>query len=84
MAVPLPADLSKVDPTEAWKPWSPTADGRWDRHRAAHLYRRAAFGATPSEIDRALTEGFPKTLERLLKGETGLGLGERRVTLRSR
>jgi len=68
MATPLPADLNKVDRTEAWKPWTPTADEPWNRKWAAHLFRRAAFGATPAEIDRALTEGFPKTLERLLAG----------------
>jgi hypothetical protein len=68
MATPLPADLNKVDRTEAWKPWTPTADEPWDRKWVAHLFRRAAFGATPAEIDRALTDGFPKTLERLLVG----------------
>ena len=69
MAAPLPADLSKVDPADAWKPWTPTDEEPWDRKRAAHLYRRAVFGATPAEIDAALKNGFPKTLERLLAGE---------------
>ena len=63
------ADLNKVDPAEAWKPWTPSDAEPWDRKRAAHLYRRAAFGATPAEIDAALKDGFPKTLERLLTGE---------------
>jgi hypothetical protein len=35
---------------------------------AAHLFRRAAFGAKPSEIDRALGDGLPKTLDKLLAG----------------
>src|SRR5581483_8031663 len=68
MADVLPADLTQVDPAEAWKPWNPGASG-WNRKWAAHLYRRAAFGATPAEMDRALGEGFPKTLERLVAGE---------------
>src|SRR5689334_9708149 len=68
MAAPLPADLTQVDPAEAWKPWTPSDAEPWDRKRAAHLYRRAAFGATPAEIDAALKDGFPKTLERLLTG----------------
>lgn len=69
MADALPADLSKVDPADAWKPWVPSAAEPWDRKRIAHLYRRAAFGATPAEIDAALKAGFPKTLDRLLGGE---------------
>ncbi len=69
MATALPADLSKVDPTDAWKPWLPTAEEPWNRKRIAHLYRRAAFGATPAEVDAALKLGFTKTLEQLLVGE---------------
>jgi hypothetical protein len=65
---PLPADLSKVSPADAWQPWLPTAEEPWDRKRAAHLFRRAAFGATPAELDAAAEQGFPKTLERLLAG----------------
>ena len=38
----------------------------WDRARAAHLYRRAAFGATPADIERALDEGLEATVDRLL------------------
>lgn len=38
----------------------------WDEARAAHLYRRAAFGATPDEIERALDEGLEATVDRLL------------------
>lgn len=68
MATPLPVDLNKVDREEAWKTWTPTADEPWDRKRIAHLFRRAAFGATPAEIDTALADGFPKTLERLILG----------------
>ncbi|MGZ8710807.1 MAG: DUF1800 domain-containing protein [Thermoanaerobaculia bacterium] len=38
----------------------------WDRVRAAHLFRRAAFGATPADIERALDEGLEATVDRLL------------------
>jgi hypothetical protein len=61
--------LNKVDPTEAWKSWMPTADEPWDRKRAAHLFRRGAFGARPAELEQAVTAGFPKTLEKLLRGD---------------
>ena len=64
----LPSDLGKVDPADAWKPWQP-ALGAWNRKWAAHLYRRAGFGAAPAEIDAALAAGLPKTLDKLLAGE---------------
>jgi hypothetical protein len=65
---PLPSDLGRVDPRAAWAPWRPPA-GAWDRKWAAHLYRRAAFGARPAELERALADGPAKTLDRLLAGE---------------
>jgi hypothetical protein len=64
----LPADLSQVNPVDAWKPWQP-AEGEWNRKWIAHLLRRAAFGPTVPEIDRAAAEGAHKTIERLLTGE---------------
>jgi hypothetical protein len=67
MAAPLQLDLQLVDPVDAWKPWQPTKD-EWSRKWIAHLFRRAAFGAKPSEIDRALGDGLPKTLDKLLAG----------------
>lgn len=42
----------------------------WDGTRAAHLYRRAGFGATPEEIERALDEGLEATVDRLLDFST--------------
>ena len=34
--------------------------------RIAHLLRRATFGATAAEFDRAMSEGYGKTVDRLL------------------
>ena len=65
---PLPSDLGKVDPTDAWKPWQPAA-GQWNRKWAAHLFRRAAFGPTQPALDKSLTDGLPTTLDRLVAGE---------------
>jgi uncharacterized protein (DUF1800 family) len=48
------------------RPWHPSDGARWDRSAAAHLWRRAGFGATPHELERALQEGPARTLERLL------------------
>lgn len=41
-----------------------------DRALLGHLYRRAGFGASSSELDKAATVGFDKTVEHLLSGLT--------------
>jgi hypothetical protein len=69
MADALPSELTKVDPADAWRPWQPSQAIPWNTKWVAHLYRRAAFGPSPSDTDRALADGFPKTLDRLLTGE---------------
>jgi uncharacterized protein (DUF1800 family) len=69
MADVLPSSLSKVDPADAWKPWRPSSAIPWDQKWVAHLYRRAAFGPSTADTTRALADGFPKTLDRLLNGE---------------
>ncbi|MBX9582495.1 MAG: DUF1800 domain-containing protein [Gemmataceae bacterium] len=69
MADALPAELSKVDPADAWAAWRPTDALPWDRKWVAHLYRRAAFGPSPADTDRALADGPEKTLDRLMAGE---------------
>lgn len=35
--------------------------------KVTHLLRRATFGATDAELDRALSEGFTRTVERLIE-----------------
>jgi Protein of unknown function (DUF1800) len=37
-----------------------------DRSRMAHLFRRAGFGASPAELDAAVSRGYDATLENLL------------------
>jgi hypothetical protein len=69
MADALPADLAKVDPADAWLPYRPSAAVPWNKKWIAHFYRRAAFGPSPADTERALTDGFEKTLDRLLTGE---------------
>ena len=39
---------------------------RYDSRLMAHLLRRAGFGATPDELDRALEKGYDAALEELL------------------
>src|SRR5262245_647077 len=38
----------------------------WDRKKAAHLYRRAGFGATPEELDLAVRLGREGAVSRLV------------------
>jgi uncharacterized protein (DUF1800 family) len=52
----------------AWEPYRPTADNPWDLRKVGHLYRRAAFGATWSELHQALADGPDKAVDRILKG----------------
>ncbi len=60
----------RIKPREAWAPWRPTPADPWNARWAAHLYRRAAFGASHEEIREAEIRGFDATLERLFRGET--------------
>lgn len=51
-------------------PWRPRP-GAWDAAAARHLFVRAGFGATPGQLERALSEGHGATLERFLADELG-------------
>ena len=73
MSAPLPADLSRVDPAEAWQPWRPDAQQPFDPKWAGHLFRRAAFGARPDEIQTAVRDGLDATLDRLFAGDPKAG-----------
>jgi len=48
------------------RPWEGGASA-WNAAAAAHLLRRAGFGATPLETERALAEGLEATLARLFE-----------------
>jgi uncharacterized protein (DUF1800 family) len=63
--------LERIDPDDAWSPWKPSARDPWNRKWAAHLYRRAAFGASGAELAAAEKAGFAATLALLLEGEAG-------------
>src|SRR5881628_1400730 len=69
MSAPLPAELARVDPADAWRPWAPDARNPFDPRWAGHLFRRAAFGATPDEIQSAVRDGLDQTLDRLFAGD---------------
>ena len=64
-------ELSKVDPAWAWAPFEPDAKRPWSRRLAAHLYRRAGFGATTAELDEAVKLGPAGAVERLCNPARG-------------
>ncbi len=70
MATPVPP-LERTDPAEAWQPWRPSPAEPWGRTRAAHLYRRAAFGAGREDLLEAERLGPEGTLDLLLRGRPG-------------
>ena len=67
MAAPF-LPLDKIDPASAWQPWRPSAGDPWGRKWAAHLSRRAAFGASRADLLEAERLGNEGTLDLLMKG----------------
>ncbi len=60
-------DRQKIlDPTWAWAPYHASADRPWTLALAAHLYRRAGFGANWGQLQKALKDGPQKTIDDLL------------------
>jgi uncharacterized protein (DUF1800 family) len=59
---------TKIDPQWAWDAYRPSREAPWDLRRAGHLYRRAAFGATYTELQAALKAGPEETIAKLLAG----------------
>ena len=69
MSAPLPLDINRIDPAAAWHPWQPEGN-EWFRRWAAHLFRRAGFGASTDDLERSVKEGFAATLDRVLRGSS--------------
>jgi len=51
-----------LSPAEAWQPLPARA---WNAAAARHLLRRAGWTARPADVERAVAEGLPHTLDRL-------------------
>src|SRR5262245_8723091 len=51
--------------TDVLTQYVPAPSDPFDRRKAAHLLRRAGFGAAPGEIDRAVERGLEATVEDL-------------------
>jgi len=56
--------------SDLWKPYEPSASLPWNRRRAVHLHRRAAFAATWAELERDLAGTPQEAVARLLAGQT--------------
>ena len=54
---------SNIDPTWAWSEFQPSATTPWNVRTAAHLYRRAGFGATRTELNTAIKAGPVETVD---------------------
>ena len=61
----IPRDL-REDPARAWAPYEPGADRPGTSASPPHLLRRAAFGGSWDQIEKAVSEGIARTVERLL------------------
>ncbi len=55
------------DPGWAWAAYEPDTRRPWNLALAAHLYRRAAFGADWKQLQQALADGPQRTIDRLLE-----------------
>lgn len=60
----------KSDPAWAWAAYKPDAKRPWDLRLAGHLFRRAGFGATWSQLQQALSDGPERTIEKLLRPQS--------------
>ena len=59
----------KIDPANAWQPFAPDKQRRWDEKPVRHLYRRAGFAATQSQIARGQKSSPEELADQLVSGE---------------
>ncbi len=58
--------MNAIDPRWAWQPFSPSSDRPWNRALAAHLYRRAGFGASIEMLDEAINRHPAEIVSQLI------------------
>jgi len=63
----------RVDPEWAWAPYTPSADCPWTGPLAAHLYRRAGFGAAWPMLERAVASGPQVVVDELMESSSQEG-----------
>ena len=55
-----------VDPQWAWEAFRPTDANPWNTHKVAHLFRRAGFGLTSTELSNSIASGLSETVHGLV------------------
>jgi uncharacterized protein (DUF1800 family) len=58
-----------ADPDWAWAVYTPDKDRPWNLALAAHLHRRAGFGAAWAQLQQSLSDGPQRAIDRLLSGD---------------
>ena len=54
------------DPAAAWMPWRPSDGFSWNLQLAAHLFRRAGFGATRAQLQESIASSPEACVDQLL------------------
>lgn len=68
----MAAEIEKLkDPSWAWSVYEPEAERPWNLAKAGHLYRRATFGASWTQLQQALSDGPQRTIDKLLRPPSG-------------
>ena len=60
--------LEKIDAAWAWSPYQPSPERPWNLARAAHLLRRAGFGANWNELQAAVDRAPEEVASQLVAG----------------
>lgn len=60
--------LDSIDPQWAWQPFVPTNDLPWTKRMAAHLYRRAGFGASLQQLAEAVKQSPDAMVRQIVQG----------------
>lgn len=63
--------FDRFRPSTAWQAYFPNGSNPWNAGKVAHLYRRAAFGATWDEIQQGIAGSPRAAVSELLKGGSG-------------
>lgn len=61
------ARLAAVEPLQAWMPYAPSPELPWNPARAAHLFRRAAFGPNATDLRQALAREPQAAIDALVR-----------------
>jgi uncharacterized protein (DUF1800 family) len=69
----MPLETDTIDPAWAWQAFEPNDGQEWNRTLAAHLFRRATFGATAAQIDAAVKQSPASVVEQIMRGSEDKG-----------